>query len=215
MTSVELPLFPLHLVLFPGTTLPLHVFEPRYRAMMESILATDRTFGVVAIKVGMEAGGPAEVHPIGTTARVDEVRRSEDGTMDIMVLGRQRFRIDQRLPDDPFPRAEVTLLGEEIGPDVATYLTGARAAVHRYLGTLARLHGRDVHAPALPDDPIGAAFALAATLQVDLPERQRLLGCDHAEARLRLTTDLARREATLLEKIGPSVGRPDTAYSPN
>lgn len=212
---MELPLFPLHLVLFPGTNVPLHVFEPRYRAMLEHVLGSDRTFGIVAIRQGMEAGGTAEVHEIGTIARVDEVRRSSDGTMDIIATGGPRFRLSARLPDDPYPRGDVELLGEPVGPAVPDDITRARAAVHRYLGTVARLHGRDVHAPALPDDLLGASFALAAALQIDLPDRQRLLAAPDAAQRLELVVELARRESLLLQAIGPSVGRPDAAYSPN
>src|ERR1041384_8113327 len=127
---MRLPLFPLHVVLFPGETLPLHVFETRYKAMMETVLSTpERTFGVVAIRSGMEAGGPADVFDTGTIARVQQVQRSADGTMGISVVGTQRFHIDERLPDDPFPVAEITVLDDEIGPTPPGGLTIGRAAL--------------------------------------------------------------------------------------
>lgn len=212
---MELPLFPLHVVLLPGGTLPLHIFEPRYRAMMETVLVTDRSFGIVAIRHGMEAGA-AEIHDVGTIAAVEQVKRAPDGTMDILVAGRKRFRVDMRLPDDPFPRAAVTPVDlEDAGEDAGDLLTPARAAVHRYLSVVAQIQGSEVRAPAVPPDLVGASFVLADALAIDLPERQRLLACGTAAARLALTIELARREAALLEAVGPSVGRPSGAYSPN
>ena len=74
--TVEIPLFPLHVVLFPGETLPLHIFEMRYRAMIEHVLATDRRFGVIAIRQGMEAGGYAETFDVGTLATVAQLKRA-------------------------------------------------------------------------------------------------------------------------------------------
>ena len=214
--SVELPLFPLHVVLFPGETLPLHIFEMRYRAMMEHVLAADRSFGIVAIRQGMEAGGYAETYSVGTLARIAQVKRSDDGTMDILVEGSARFLVIRRLPDDPFPRGEVSMIEPDpTGEDPAAQVTATRAALHRYLGVVARLQGSEVTAPAVPADPVEASFVLAAALEVDLPERQRLLACEDARVRLDLTAELARREAMLLEAVGPSVGRPSSAYSPN
>lgn len=213
---MRLPLFPLHLVLFPGSELPLHIFETRYKAMLESVLSTaDRTFGVIAIRSGMEAGGPAETHAIGTFARVSQVQRSSDGTIDIVVAAAERFHLDERLPDDPFPLGEVSALTDEAGEPDPDALTSARASLHRYLSVVAKLQGSDVVAPATGPDLIATSYALSALLQVDIAERQRLLECTTAVARLGLLTELARREAALLDAIGPSVGRGGTQFSLN
>ncbi|MGZ4210521.1 MAG: LON peptidase substrate-binding domain-containing protein [Actinomycetota bacterium] len=210
-----MPLFPLHVVLFPGAAMPLHVFEPRYRTMMERVLGDDRRFGVVAIRRGREVGGHAETFRIGTMATVEQIQRSEDGSMAIVVAGRERFAIDVRLPDDPFPQADISVLDEEPGEQPDRELPGARAAVNRYLSVVARIHGDDVVAPTLPDDAIAASFTLAAALGLDLPDRQSLLEAPDAAARLRMCSDMAKREAMLLEAVGPSVGRPTDSYSPN
>lgn len=213
---MRLPLFPLHAVLFPGAELPLHIFETRYKAMMETVLATaERTFGVLAIRSGMEAGGPAETYEIGTVARVEQIQRASDGTMNIVVRGTARFHLDERLPDDPFPVGEVSALADEVGSSANDDLTLARAALHRYLSVVARLQGSDVVAPPVGPDLIEASYTLSSALHVDLPERQRLLGCKTAVARLQLLAELARREAVLLEAVGPSVGRPGTEFSLN
>jgi Lon protease-like protein len=212
---MELPLFPLHVVLFPGSAMPLHIFEPRYRAMMERVLADDRRFGVVAIRRGREAGGYADTFRTGTIAMIEQVQRAADGTMAIIITGHERFALDVRLPDDPYPIGEVTLLEEPLGEHPSKELPSARAAVNRCLSVVARVHGDDVVAPALPDSIVGASFTLAAALSLDLPERQRLLESPDASQRLRLCAEMAKREAMLLEAVGPSVGRPTDTYSPN
>ena len=212
---MELPLFPLHLVLFPQSTLPLQVFEPRYRAMMERVLATDRTLGIVAIHRGMEVGGPAETHSVGCAGEVTQVQRAPDGTMQVLIEGRGRFKIVTRFPDDPYPMAVVESLEETEGDDAADAIPAARAATRRYLSVVAQLHGVDVAVPHIPDDAVEASFIIAGALQLDLPQRQQLLECPDAATRLRLATELARREALLLEAVGPSVGRPRDRVSPN
>jgi len=212
---MELPLFPLHVVLFPGSAMPLHVFEQRYRTMMETVLSGDRRFGVLAIRRGREVGGYADTFRIGTVAVVEQIQRATDGSMAIIVTGHERFALDVRLPDDPYPNGEVTLLEEPLGEQPSRALPSARAAVNRYLSVMAKVHGDDVVAPALPTDLVPASFTLASALSLDLPERQRLLETNDVAERLAMVTDVAKREAMLLEAVGPSVGRPTDAVSPN
>jgi len=213
---MDLPLFPLHTVLFPGASLPLHVFEQRYRAMMEHILAGDRRFGVVMIREGMESGGFAEVHEVGCVGVLRVLERADDGTMDIVITGAERFRIERRLPDDPFPRAEVSLIvPEPVGPGVEERFAAARAMLPRYIDVLSRMKATAPVEADLEGEPVDVSFRIAALLEVDLNERQRLLACKHAAARLQLAAALARREALLLERIGPAVGTPRGEYSPN
>ena len=78
---IELPLFPLNVVLFPGMSLPLHIFEERYKAMIGACSEHDTPFGVLLIKEGQEVGDPAEPFQVGTTARITEVQQLEDGRM--------------------------------------------------------------------------------------------------------------------------------------
>jgi hypothetical protein len=213
---VELPLFPLHTVLYPGASLPLHVFEQRYRAMMEHILSGDRRFGVVLIRQGVEAGGFAEVHEVGCVGVLRVLQRADDGTMDIVISGAERFRIERRLPDDPFPRAEISLIvPEPIGPGVEDRLAAARAMMPRYLAVLSAMKGTPIPDLDLEGEPVEVSFRIAALIEVDLNERQRLLACDHAAARLQLAAALARRESLLLGRIGPGAGTPRGEYSPN
>jgi hypothetical protein len=91
---MEIPLFPLHVVLAPGSPLPLHVFEPRYRALVADCLAAGEPFGVVCLSAGREVGaGQVAFAAVGTLAEIREVTRYPDGRSDIMTIGTARFRL--------------------------------------------------------------------------------------------------------------------------
>ena len=93
---MELPLFPLNTVLFPGTPITLHIFEPRYLELMEMCEQTQQPFGVVLIQEGQEALGPlATPYPIGCTAEIARVERLPDGRMNILAVGVERFEIHE------------------------------------------------------------------------------------------------------------------------
>ncbi|GAA2723236.1 LON peptidase substrate-binding domain-containing protein [Cellulomonas aerilata] len=103
----ELPMFPLGSVLFPGMPLPLRVFEPRYVAMLSSVLGeVEREFGVVLIERGSEVGGGDVRFGVGTVARIASVEIA-DGSIGLIATGAARFEVVRWLEDDPFPRAEV------------------------------------------------------------------------------------------------------------
>src|SRR5258708_34114975 len=90
----ELPLFPLEqVVLFPGMTLPLRIFEERYKVMIGSCQVTDQLFGVVLIRSGSEVGTPADPERIGCTARMGRIDRLPDGRRPILTVGEPRFRV--------------------------------------------------------------------------------------------------------------------------
>src|SRR5581483_4712643 len=109
---VPTPMFPLGSVLYPYATLPLHVFEPRYRMMMRDCLRGDAEFGVVLIERGHEVGGGDARFSLGTLARLVRAHELPDGRYMVHAVGTRRLRVDEWLPDDPYPRAEVTLLPE-------------------------------------------------------------------------------------------------------
>ena len=103
----ELAMFPLGSVLFPGMPLPLRVFEPRYVAMVSSVLReTEHEFGVVLIERGSEVGGGDVRFGVGTVARIVSVEQTADSIM-LLSTGTARFEVVRWLEDDPFPRAQV------------------------------------------------------------------------------------------------------------
>jgi Lon protease-like protein len=212
--EVQISLFPLHVVLFPGAALPLHVFEPRYREMMTEVLGTDAApnpepgFGVVCIRAGYEVGAPAETHEVGCLASVEQAVRHPDGTMDLVVRGTERFRIDERPPDDPYPRASVSIIQEKPGRAADRAVQLAHAALDRYLAVVARFADMEPPELSLPADPVAASFAASALLAVDLPVLQELVEAKTASERLASVARIARSEAHILETIGPPAPRP-------
>src|SRR6056297_1832821 len=106
-TPRDLPMFPLGSVLFPTMVLPLHVFEPRYRALVEHCLATDKEFGVCLIERGSEVGGGDLRTDVGTVAQIIDAEQFDDGRWALACVGTRRIRIDRWLQDVPYPRALV------------------------------------------------------------------------------------------------------------
>lgn len=197
---MELPLFPLHLVLFPGRPLPLHLFEPRYRQLLADCLEGDRRFGVVAIKAGREAGGCAEIFDVGTVAEIESVTPLADGRSDILTRGVRRFRVRRLLDGTDYLRAEVALLDDDDGG----MLDRRRAGRLRELLVpyLACLGAPDELLERLPSEPNELAYLAAATLQTEVPELQRLLELDSTSTRLTTILRMLRREASLLRHLG-------------
>src|SRR5207248_5482663 len=129
-----LPLFPLNTVLFPGMPLPLHIFEERYKLMIGRCIEDERPFGVVLIQSGPEVGGPAVPHKVGTTAHIAAVKRADDGRMNLIAIGQERFQIREGVRQEPYliarvealadkePEAEAAPLAAEVRAILATYL---------------------------------------------------------------------------------------------
>jgi Lon protease-like protein len=197
---VRLPLFPLATVLFPGTPIPLHVFEPRYREMFAELLRGERRFGVVAVTRGREVGPSSSYQPVGCVAEVERVRPYPDGRLDVTARGGGRFQVEQLVQRDPYLVAEVALLPEELGERAPQRARVAAALFTSYLRVLASLAGERREAVTVPRDPVAASYLLAAALQVDLDDKQRLLDLPSAAERLSAEIRLLRRELALLER---------------
>ena len=196
---MELPLFPLQTVLYPGLPIPLQVFEDRYRQMFKRILDGERRFGVVAIVRGRDVDVGATYHPVGCVAEVAEVDRHADGRLDVVARGRSRFRIDGVVQAAPYIVAEVSELPEATGDAAEQRTVKAGRLFTRYVTTLLEMTGRQAEPIDLPDDPVAASYLVAAGLQVDLADKQRLLMIPSAAERLAAEATLLRRELVLLE----------------
>lgn len=196
---MELPLFPLQAVLYPGLPIPLHVFEDRYRRMFKRVLDGDRRFGVVAIVKGREVDAGATYHPVGCVAEVAEVDRHADGRLDVVARGRSRFEIDGVAQAAPYIVAEVRELPEAAGEGAEQRTVKAGRLFARYVTTLLRMANEPVEPIDVPEDPVAASYLIAAGLQVDLADKQRLLTIPSASERLAAEAALLRRELVLLE----------------
>jgi len=161
--STLLPLFPLDLVLFPGVPLPLHVFEPRYKEMIAECLDEKKPFGVVRAS----SDGVSE---IGCTAEILEVtKRYEDGRMDILTRGVERFEVMQVNNDRAFLQAEISLI-EDV-PDHSS-VENVEKAVQLH-AEIVKLAGAD--ASGTEADHENLSFRLAGSLPLDLDFKQKLL----------------------------------------
>tara|TARA_B000000460_G_scaffold201330_1_gene147975 strand:- start:40 stop:672 length:633 start_codon:yes stop_codon:yes gene_type:complete len=185
-------MFPLGTVLFPSGVLPLRVFEPRYRDMLEDLLSGNREFGVVLIERGSEVGGGEVRSGIGTMARILEARKSGGGHWSVVAMGLQRIMVDRWLPDDPYPMAEVRPFSDRPGPgvDPASY-AALRDRLHRLLEGLVVL-GETVPSDRveIAEDPALGSLQMAALAPLTPFDRQRILEVDRVEDRCRLLGDL-------------------------
>jgi Lon protease-like protein len=170
----RLPIFPLSVVLFPGTPLPLHIFEPRYRQMLVDCLAGDRRFGITP------AGAEDRMPEAGTVGCVAEIRVNQelpDGRSNVIVLGGDRFVLTRRVDDGtPYFVALVQTFEEEPGTeppgDSATRL---RELFTGYYALLRQLNDVEPEEPNLPDDALGLSFHVSAAIDCDPGVKQRLL----------------------------------------
>ena len=200
---MRLPLFPLHTVLFPGMRLPLHIFEPRYRLMIDECLTAGSPFGVVLIRSGREVGEPADPHPVGTTAHITGVERLPDGRINLEVVGQQRFQVVSVHTDRDYLTgtiADFPLTGTDA--DQARRLAVAlRPWLGRYLELLGEKAETAFDRAQLPLDPANLGYLAAIVAQIPLTEKQHLLSLSTASELLAHERRLYRRELALLRAM--------------
>ncbi|CAK0773837.1 Lon N-terminal domain-containing protein [Gammaproteobacteria bacterium] len=182
MNEPEMPLFPLHSVLFPGGTLRLRIFEPRYLQMVARCLREDIGFGVVLIRSGNEVGHAALPHDVGTLVRIRDWDQGPDGLLNLLTEGERRVRIrERRVQPDQLILARVELLPPE--PEV--FLPQTYAALVRGLEELLnRLGAVYDPGPRRMDDAVWVGGRLAEVLPLGLAFKQTLLELDDPLERL-------------------------------
>jgi Lon protease-like protein len=221
--SQTMPLFPLGTVLYPGLVLPLHIFEERYRQLVRDLLEgpEPQEFGVIAIRKGRETGvdGVSALYEIGCTATLRQVARHDDGRFDVAAVGAQRFRLLGLDHSRPYLRGEIELLAEETGDEAAAAL--AAQAVQRsfrgYLDALATQGAARIDVPDLPDEPVLLSYLVAASMIVDLSDRQVMLAEPDAASRLAAERALLARETRILRTLTstPATDLRNSPYNPN
>ena len=165
--SSLLPIFPLELVLLPGVPLPLHIFEPRYKEMIAECLEQKKPFGVVRAS----SDGVAD---IGCTAEIMSVtKKYDDGRMDILTRGVERFEVIQVNEDRPFLQAEISVVQDEDEDEPGKPAAQMVTQAVRLHAEIAKLAGAE---PSGPDEHAGnLSFLLAGSLPLDLDFKQNLL----------------------------------------
>ncbi|MFE4950006.1 LON peptidase substrate-binding domain-containing protein [Leifsonia sp. NPDC056665] len=184
-------MFPLGSVLFPCVAIPLRVFEPRYLTMVGRLLDEDEPgfeFGVVLIERGSEAGGGDQRASVGTMARLVSAAAGAEDLL-IVGVGTRRFTVERWVDEDPYPRAELSMLPDlEWSEALAPLRAEAEAVVRRLIARVA-----EPHADAgieLSDDPVAAVWQLAAIAPLGEYDRYTLLRSTSMGGLLRQVVDL-------------------------
>lgn len=202
----ELPLFPLDLVLFPSMLLPLHIFEERYKEMVDRCVRESLPFGIVLTTgVDDDTGGPV-TSSVGCAARIARVERLPDGRMNIEVIGEGRFRILDTHEQLSY-RVGITEVFDDFPADADTVMPLAdevQRLLRDFLTRSLAVSGQTVPEFDLPDDPEQLSFTTAWVLPVEMPEKQALLSDDDTVARLTAERDVLLREVTRLRRAAES-----------
>lgn len=217
-----LPMFPLNAVLFPGMSVPLTVFEDRYRAMVHHLLRVEdpaeRLFGSVGIREGYEVGdhGAQSLFRVGCRVQLTEVEAHPDGTFDIVAVGLERIELDRLDTTGTFPVGHVHDRPEIDVPVAEEVLERARATFTAYRTALADIRA-DPYTGSLPRDATYLSWTLAAVAPLPLQDRQALLEAEDAGLRLSMVTDLLRSELKAMNVIPslPATEVARTRWSPN
>jgi len=189
--AVEIPLFPLNTVLFPGGPLPLRIFERRYVDMVRHCMREEVPFGVVLIRAGAEAGAVSSVADIGTSARIVDFNAMPDGLLGIMCVGERKFRVtERRVQGDGLNLGTVLWADAEPAvplPSEFSHLALLLRKVLPELGDIYQSISRHF------DDAGWVAARLAEILPINLAEKQHCLELEDPVARLERLSPFIRR----------------------
>jgi Lon protease-like protein len=208
-----LDLFPLQTVLFPRSSMPLHIFEQRYLEMIGACMESQTPFGVILLKSGRAEGAePLEIHRVGTTAHIFSANYQDDGTMNINVAGRHRFEVVDIIESDPRLIAEIqrirwTDLDEPQVRDLTSPLT---SKFSEYLGLIMALTGQWLRKMELPESPVAVAEYVSAGLQIGNIARQKLLAQTSIAELMRMQLELLDAE---IAKLTDAVDRAQNSRS--
>ncbi len=184
---MQVPLFPLNTVLFPGGPLPLRIFETRYIDMISERMRSDASFGVLLIKDGQEVGD-SSTYEVGTLARITDWYQGSDGLLGVTAIGGQRFRLQSaERQADGLNIGEIELLPDEPPMDLPTEYRGMAEILAGVLDDLGRLYealDRDY------DNATWLTYRFMEILPIDLEEKQQCLENSDPAERLRLVNEM-------------------------
>lgn len=201
------PMFPLGTPLLPGSVLPLHVFEARYRTMMDDVIGSDEAeFGVVLIERGREVGGGDVRSTVGTMARVVRHEELEDGRRAVVVIGDRRIKVEEWLADDPYPIAMIVDWPDVASSEATDELEASLGlSVDRFVELLRRVDDRTppVEHRFAPESVDEYVHRVMSTLPVGPVDRQRVLAASDSARRLSFAIDaVLDLEAILRFRLG-------------
>ncbi|GCE25362.1 ATP-dependent protease [Dictyobacter alpinus] len=200
--AIELPLFPLNVVLFPGTVLPLHIFEPRYRQMVLDCQQEDKPFGVVLVKGGSKFMHE-EAYEVGTLAEIHNLRELEDGGYDLMAVGIRRFHIISQHREKAYLSGLVEPYEDEHEPEeqLVGSVQQVRHLFETYLNMLLNSPDEsDIHAN-LPEAPEDLSHFIAYFLEIEDSKKQHYLELTSTHQRLAEEITILRREVPFMRQL--------------
>lgn len=200
--AIELPLFPLDVVLFPGEDLPLHIFEPRYRLMINECSEQKQPFGIVLVRPNSEHL-EEEPYSVGTMAKIEVLDRLEDGRMNLIARGLQRFRILELHREKPYLSGLVELYADITEQDhtQTIYANQARQLFNAYLQVLIEVIGKEEIEFNLPTAPEDLSHFIAYFLDVQNERKQHLLELTSTTQRLEEEIDILRHEVPVMRQM--------------
>lgn len=206
--TAYLKLFPLSLVLFPGINVPLHIFEERYKLMVNECLENDEPFGIVLMRDDADSSGRAQHYSVGTSAWINNVERLDDGRMNIIVQGGRRFRVVEYRTDQPYLAAEVEFLEPKISSALSELAVTQTVTelFTQYVDRLVSRAGHRLHKLELPDDPESLISMVGSLLAMPVEQRQQLLEELNLESVLQKEADLLERQIQTMEASLPPPG---------
>jgi Lon protease-like protein len=200
--AFELPLFPLNTLLFPEMPISLHIFEERYKLMIQRCLENDEPFGVVLIRQGREAGGDAAPFEVGCMARINHVDRLEGGRMNLVAIGEERFKIEAVYRDKPYLTGMVNEfpLLDDIGSDLCTRGRYLNELMAKYLDLLRRVSEVNLRGK-MPANSLSLAYLGATLLQMPADKKQPLLTHTTSSDLVKAVMDMYRFEIPVLNTM--------------
>jgi Lon protease-like protein len=198
----RIPLFPLDVVLFPGMTLPLHIYEPRYRDMTKACLDTNMPFGVI---LATDARHPDSTAPaqIGTLARILDYARLPDGRYNLLTKGAQRGEVVEFVDEAPYLQAKVRALQDiEESVDLRELASVATRALQAYLRIVFAQVGSEDFQLEIPDDPSELSYLIGMCLTCEDCEKQEILEMRSLSERLARGAEVLQSEAAALHSGG-------------
>jgi len=183
---MDIPLFPLpNLVLFPKIAVPLHIFEDRYKLMINGCIDQAEPFGLVLLRSGATEETEETIHQVGIAARITDVERLEDGRMNIMCEGETRFRISRITQQTPFWKGTVQFFEEDSARESFESLYKKVADLYRQIAVISsELSGSPQSELILPESATDLSYMIAYVLDIDAEDKQKMLEMRSTSERL-------------------------------
>lgn len=201
-TTIEVPLFPLSLVLFPGTVHPLHIFEMRYQQMIEDCVREEKSFGIVLAR---EEGSLLHEKPyeVGTMVEMHNLKELDDGGYDLMAVGSTRFRVLNYHHEKPYPSGLVELFHDDSEPEHNLIAESrlARKLFIAYLNMLLATPSEQEISSCLPSTAEPLSHFIAYFLDIEDRKKQQYLELTSTALRLREELTFLRREVPFMREI--------------